>query len=120
MLDDETERVARLQIVIEVDFARKHIRQRQRKLQSIVGAVERLNERWRFATDAAFDGDHFPRLRNIFEGGVKVVRRGIDPARDEPSIAIDFVGELADAPIEETIKQVGLPGTETAQIEAFG
>src|SRR5262245_53543024 len=111
-LDEQPEGIAGLQIGVEVDLAGEHVRERKRQLDAFPCRVNRLDERRRFARDAALNDELFDGLREGGELGLERAR-GFRPAHEQSPILIDLVLELANAAVLEAIQTVGLAGAES-------
>ena len=120
-LNEDAEMIAGLQIGIEIDLTRKHLRHAERELDAFTGLVNRRGQRVGLAIDVTLDGDDGGLFRNALDGGDET-RRAIKRRafNDEALVAVDLVLESPHAAIEQPVKRVRLPRAQLSDIHRRG
>ena len=118
LLDEDFERVAGLQVALEIDLAPEDVRKGHRQLNRLTRRFHRGDERRVSRVDDAMDRDDRPVLLVRVHGRVQDVRpRGIGHDDSKEAVGVDLVLELLEETVERAHEPIGLVLTQLTQVE---
>ena len=121
LLEQDLERIARLQFVAEVDLALEHAGEVERQANPFAGRVHRGDQRRRLPRDLTADRHQRAVLlvrHHLHVEARRGVGVGLGGADDlQELVGVDLVGELANRAVQAHVQRVRPVGADAAEVE---